>query len=49
MIFMRNIILNMTKKHNYRCVNCGKPATALYKIYSPTVLKLTKCVSNKFV
>ncbi|CAB3241335.1 unnamed protein product [Arctia plantaginis] len=37
----------MTEKHIYRCVNCGKPAAALYKIYSPTVLKLTKCESCK--
>ncbi|XP_059061166.1 protein ARV1 [Achroia grisella] len=27
----------------YRCVNCGKGHSALYKTYGPSVLKLTKC------
>lgn len=33
----------MTENYDYKCVNCGEPAFALYKIYSPAVLKLTKC------
>jgi hypothetical protein len=31
-------------KQQYRCVNCGNPAEALFKTYGPSVLKLTKCV-----
>lgn len=28
----------------YYCINCGNPVKSLYKEYSTTVLKLTKCV-----
>ncbi|XP_075972509.1 ACAT-related protein required for viability 1 [Anticarsia gemmatalis] len=37
----------MTVTQNYKCVNCGKAAAALFKTYGPTVLKLTKCESCK--
>ncbi|XP_028173732.1 protein ARV1 isoform X1 [Ostrinia furnacalis] len=32
-----------TVDKQYRCVNCGAPAAALFKSYGPSVLKLTKC------
>ncbi|XP_041972861.1 protein ARV1 isoform X2 [Aricia agestis] len=32
---------------SYKCVNCGVAATALYKTYGPSVLKLTKCETCK--
>lgn len=31
----------------YKCINCDSPVDELYKIYSPTVSKLTTCVSNQ--
>ncbi|CAH0717516.1 unnamed protein product, partial [Brenthis ino] len=37
----------MTENNQYRCVNCGEAATALYRTYGPSVLKLTKCESCK--
>lgn len=37
----------MTESKQYKCVNCGEAAAALYKTYGPSVLKLTKCVSNE--
>ncbi|XP_045459818.1 protein ARV1 [Melitaea cinxia] len=33
----------------YKCVNCGERASALYRTYGPSVLKLTKCESCKGV
>ncbi|XP_047545858.1 protein ARV1 isoform X2 [Vanessa atalanta] len=35
--------------NSYKCVNCGVAASALYKTYGPSVLKLTKCESCKGV
>ncbi|XP_050362504.1 protein ARV1 [Nymphalis io] len=35
--------------NSYKCVNCGGAASALYKTYGPSVLKLTKCASCKGV
>ncbi|XP_064073877.1 protein ARV1 [Vanessa tameamea] len=35
--------------NSYKCVNCGVGASALYKTYGPSVLKLTKCDSCKGV
>lgn len=29
----------------YRCVDCGAPATSLYKAYSKTSVKLTSCIN----
>lgn len=43
--FEININWKMTETEEYKCVNCGKRAAALYRTYGPTVLKLTKCVS----
>ncbi|XP_072941468.1 uncharacterized protein Arv1 [Epargyreus clarus] len=37
----------MENKCEYKCVNCGKAAGALYKTYGPSVLKLTKCENCK--
>ncbi|KAI5643565.1 arv1-like family domain-containing protein [Phthorimaea operculella] len=37
----------MSKTKDYVCVNCGKPAAALYRTYGPSVLKLNKCKSCK--
>ncbi|KAL0883545.1 hypothetical protein ABMA27_015699 [Loxostege sticticalis] len=36
-----------SEKKQYRCVNCGAPAAALFKTYGPSVLKLTKCEECK--
>ncbi|CAH2091576.1 unnamed protein product [Euphydryas editha] len=33
----------------YKCVNCGEKASALYRTYGPSVLKLTKCENCKGV
>ncbi|KAI8439849.1 hypothetical protein MSG28_001318 [Choristoneura fumiferana] len=33
----------MVDSKQYKCVNCGEAAAALYKTYGPSVLKLTKC------
>ncbi|CAH0758905.1 unnamed protein product [Diatraea saccharalis] len=33
----------------FKCVNCGEPAAALYKTYGPSVTKLTKCMKCKLV
>ncbi|KAJ8726714.1 hypothetical protein PYW08_015111 [Mythimna loreyi] len=33
----------MTETEEYKCVNCGTAAAALYRTYGPSVLKLTKC------
>lgn len=35
----------MDKKITYKCINCDATVDELYKIYSPTVSKLTTCVS----
>ncbi|XP_026745115.1 protein ARV1 [Trichoplusia ni] len=39
----------MTETEEYKCVNCGERAAALYRTYGPTVLKLTKCENCKGV
>ncbi|VVC91103.1 unnamed protein product [Leptidea sinapis] len=33
----------MIKNSQFKCVNCGAFAEALYRTYGPSVLKLTKC------
>ncbi|XP_038213229.1 protein ARV1 [Zerene cesonia] len=33
----------MTEKMQYKCVNCGEGAGALFRTYGPSVIKLTKC------
>lgn len=38
----------MSETDEYKCVNCGTAAAALYRTYGPSVLKLTKCVSFKY-
>lgn len=37
----------MTEPEEYKCVNCGEAAAALYRTYGPSVLKLTKCEKCK--
>ncbi|XP_034825049.1 protein ARV1 isoform X1 [Maniola hyperantus] len=37
----------MTEKNEFKCVNCGVAAAALYRNYGPSVLKLTKCENCK--
>ncbi|CAH2063927.1 unnamed protein product, partial [Iphiclides podalirius] len=37
----------MSTNKKYRCVNCGKPCSALYRTYGKSVLKLTKCAICK--
>ncbi|KAJ0179092.1 hypothetical protein K1T71_004804 [Dendrolimus kikuchii] len=39
----------MNELKSYKCVNCGEAASALYKTYGPSVLKLTKCDECKGV
>ncbi|CAG9562857.1 unnamed protein product [Danaus chrysippus] len=34
-------------ENRYKCVNCGAAASALYRTYGPSVLKLTKCDTCK--
>ncbi|PZC80071.1 hypothetical protein B5X24_HaOG215412 [Helicoverpa armigera] len=37
----------MDETEEYKCVNCGEAASALYRTYGPSVLKLTKCEKCK--
>lgn len=34
----------MLLENSYMCINCGTSAKELFKEYSASVLKLTKCV-----
>lgn len=37
-----------TEENVYYCCNCTHKTSELYKKYSPTVLKLSECVSSNF-